>query len=279
MPAVAEKLVISASRRTDMPGRYYDVLAAALRRERIEVVNPFSGAVSIVDLAPERVHTLVLWSKDYGRVLADPSPLGPYRLYIIFTINDLPVFEPNLPPLEDRLWQLAELAARYGPERICWRFDPVVFTGEPPRAGLDAFSRIGERVRAAGVTRAVFSFLDLYGKVRARNTRFGLGLVDPPRVMKRAAAADLAARARVLGLDLESCAEEAVDVPGIASNGCIDGRLLSRLAGEPADISPDRNQRSLCRCTKSRDIGSYRDMPCPHGCLYCYANPMIPRAL
>ena len=32
----------------------------------------------------------------------------------------------------------------------------------------------------------------------------------------------------------------------------------------------DRNQRGLCGCVESVDIGSYST--CSHGCAYCYAN-------
>ena len=269
------KAVISASRRTDMPACYFETLTAALRCGRAEVPNPYSGRVRVVDLDPAVVHTLVLWSKDFRRVLANPAPFAPYRMYFLFTINDMPSLEPGIPSLADRLDQADELAAQYGPERIGWRYDPVVFTGTGPLAIHDSFSRIGERVRRAGMTRVIFSFLDLYGKVRVRNRRLGLGIVDPPDDVKRAYAAELAARARNLGLDLHACAEDATVAPGSMPGGCIDGVLLSRLAGEPADTAPDTGQRSACRCTKSRDIGSYRTMPCDHGCRYCYANPVI----
>ncbi len=82
-----------------------------------------------------------------------------------------------------------------------------------------------------------------------------------------------------LGLSLESCSETFGIVDGIKSSACIDGVLLSQLAGEPASKAKDPGQRSDCKCIVSRDIGSYRDMPCPGGCLYCYANPVIENEL
>lgn len=267
--------VISASRRTDMPACYFDSLSRFIRAGRAEVPNPYSGIVHTVDLRPESVHTLVLWSKDFANVLANPALFAPYRLYFLFTINDLPAMEPRVPPLDVRLDQLRELARRYGPERIGWRFDPVVFTTDSPASTLASFRLIGEAAAASGVRRVIFSFLDMYGKVRERNSRYNLGIVDPPADVKRDYAAGLAMVAGELGLDLQSCCD-AVDTPGITPSACIDGALLGRLAGEPATLARDTGQRDACGCTKSRDIGSYREMPCAHGCLYCYANPEIP---
>ncbi len=270
------KTVVSASRRTDMPACHLDRLAEFVGRGYAEVKNPYSGRVFRVDIHPERVHTLVLWSKDFEPFLRADGPFLPYRLYFLFTVNDMPELEPNIPPLARRLDQARELASRFGPDRIGWRFDPVVFRDIGPVATVDSFGRIGEAMRSFGVRRAIFSFLDLYGKVRARSERFSLGIVDPPEIVKREYAACLAHAAGQIGMTLESCSESALDVEGIQPGACIDGSLLSRLAGEPAPTAKDHGQRAACRCSASRDIGSYADMPCPHGCLYCYANPIVP---
>ncbi len=267
--------VISASRRTDMPAFYLDRLTGFLRRGFAEVNNPFSGKISRVDVTHEKVHTLALWSKNFGPFLRNSDAFRKYLLYFLFTVNDMPEFEPRVPPLRERIEQARELAARFGSERIGWRFDPVVFRATGPVMSVESFRRIGEAMVRAGVRRAIFSFLDLYGKVRARNERFGLGIIDPPVEAKREYAAALAVVAAELGLSLESCSEFIGEVEGIAPSACIDGALFSRLAGEPARTAKDPGQRSACRCTASRDIGSYSLMPCSHGCLYCYANPKI----
>lgn len=273
------KTVISASRRTDMPARYLDHLIACIRQGCVEVPNPFSRRTAVVDLRPEAVHTIVLWSKNFGPFLENGTPFRPYHLYFLFTINDLASLEPDVPSLATRLDQARELALRYGPECIGWRYDPVIFRGDRPVSDAGDFERIGSVLAASGIRRAIFSFLDLYGKVSARSRAFNLGFTDPPNVVKIEFALKLARIAASLGMSLESCCESLVDVPGVNPSACINGALLARLTGEDAPRGKDSGQRKSCNCTVSRDIGSYRDMPCGNGCLYCYANPVIPDRL
>ena len=270
------KEVISASRRTDMPAHYLDRLTGFIQQGFAEVRNPYSGKKYIVSMKPEVVHTLVLWSKNFKHLLENTLYFKDYNLYFLFTINNMPELEPSIPGLDERLDQMEELAVRYGPQRIAWRYDPVIFKSDGPVSDIETFLRIGVRVAATGVTRTIFSFLDMYGKVKKRNEILQLHLVDPPLEVKMDFAKKLAGAASECGLSLESCCEDLEGIEGIVKSSCINGRLLSGLAGEPADITRDSGQRKACNCTVSRDIGSYSDMPCPNGCLYCYANPDIP---
>ena len=253
------KEVISASRRTDIPAYYLDRLISFIKQRFAEVKNPFSGVKYVVSLRPDDVHTLVLWSKNFRLFLGKSSFFEYYNLYFLFTINDMPHLEPGIP----------------GPERIAWRYDPVIFTGDGPVSDIETFSRIGEKIVNSGVTRTIFSFLDMYGKVRKRNKKLKLNLFDPPEEVKIEYAVKLAGVANELGLSLECCCEKLGYIEGITESSCINGYLLSELAGEPAKLTKDTGQREACNCTLSRDIGSYYDMPCPNGCLYCYANPKI----
>lgn len=268
------KEVISASRRTDMPACYLDRLLGFIEQGYAGVSNPYSGKKAIIDLKPGNVHTIVLWSKNFGKFLEKSGCFSKYHLYFLFTINNMPDLEPGIPPLSERLAQVKELAERFGPERIAWRYDPVIFDSLGPVSTVETFQRIGESVVKAGVKRAIFSFLDIYGKVKARREKFALNIVDPPVSCKIEYASRLAGAADDIGISLESCSETPGAVDGITPSACIDGRLLSELSGKPAKTEKDKGQRAACNCTVSRDIGSYSEMPCYNGCLYCYANPV-----
>ena len=182
-----------------MPACYLDRLIEYIGQGFAEVSNPYSGKKSSVDLRPENVHTIVLWSKNFRNFLKKSRCFKKYHLYFLFTIKDMPDFEPGMPSLPERLDQVRELASRFGPERIAWRYDPIVFTDNGPVSTVETFEKIGKHIAEAGIKRTIFSFLDLYGKVKTRNERFALGIVDPPVDRKVEYAIRIAAAAKDLG--------------------------------------------------------------------------------
>ncbi|MCX8036006.1 MAG: DUF1848 domain-containing protein [Candidatus Sumerlaeia bacterium] len=267
------RMVISASRRTDIPAHYYDWLREGLRRGVVEVTQPGTGNVHTVSLRNEDVHTLVLWSKDFRRVIRDLDFWRPQRLYFNFTLNDCPFLEPYVPPLADRIEQMAALVSSFGADRINWRFDPVVYWDEGRRNNLGGFLALADRMAELGLRRCTFSFMTVYRKTIARGRRLGIGWFDPPLPQKREVAAWLADQCRQRGIALFNCCNDGLEgIENLSRGRCIDGLLLARLADEPCSVERDRSQRPQCGCTVSRDIGSYW-MLCSHACSYCYANP------
>lgn len=272
--------VISASRRTDIPRWYPRWLGAALRAGEVTVVLPY-GAKRVVSLKPEAVHTLVLWSKDYSHLLADPwvrEFLANYdHVFCHFTVTGLggsPI-EPGAPPWEVGIAQLPELVELCGsPHRVVVRFDPVVHwrEGSHIRSNLAWAEPIFRGCARNEVREIRTSFATLYGKVRRR----GWEPYDPPPEEKHTIAVKLRELASSLGLTLSACSDPILEEAGIPGAPCIEGRLLAALhpAGERASTRRDRGQRPSCACTESVDIGSYA-MSCPEGCLYCYANPRL----
>jgi hypothetical protein len=239
----------------------------------VDVPNPFTKTPYRVSLDPDDVHTIVLWSKDFGPFLDEDSFLRDYRLFFQFTVNDCPNLEPRIPDLSARLDQLRELALRYGPDRINWRFDPIVFRQGGKRDNLASFAKIARAMAEVGISRCTFSFATWYEKVRRRAEIQAMNVYNPDIEERRKTILHLSAVAQPFGITLYSCCIEGLDgISGVNTGRCIDGYLLSALAGERCSLARDTSQRKSCGCTGSKDIGSYEQL-CYHSCLYCYANP------
>ena len=257
-----------------------------MRARRARVYGP-SGGVTEVDLDPDKIHTVVLWSKDLRNLLANAHGLRDLlarydQLYLHLTITGLggTGVEPGVPSSREALAQVAGLADLVGdPRRVSVRFDPVLFWEEngERRSNLPLFAEVAEVSAGHGIRDIRISFAQWYGKARRRAAARRFPYVDPPDEEKRAHAAGLAAIAAARGIVLHACSQPLLaGVLGIRSSSCIDGALLEEIhpGREPASRRKDRGQRADCFCTESKDIGSYTQA-CPHGCVYCYANPIV----
>ncbi len=82
---------------------------------------------------------------------------------------------------------------------------------------------------------------------------------------------NLAAISSNYGFSIETCSEAiSLENYNIAHGKCINDKLISSIIGTPLTIEKDPNQREICGCVKSIDIGAYNT--CKHECFYCYAN-------
>jgi hypothetical protein len=283
--------VISASRRTDIPAFYMPWFMACIDRGYFKVTNPYNRRTTVISATPDRVHTIVLWSKNFGPFLrrkdGEALTRRGYRLFFNFTINSTqPILEPMMPPLEERLGQLSQLVDAFGPQCIHWRFDPICcFKSSDGTRGtnLSEFQIIARRAADLGLGTCITSFVDLYRKVAIRLRRHGqLTFEDPPMDRKVQIATSLFKHLAPLGIRLNLCCEKQVldalpaDMP-VDGSACIPNLTLQALHGPGISLARDQSQRAKagCRCGLSKDVGSYAHHPCPHNCLFCYANPAM----
>jgi hypothetical protein len=288
--------IISASRRTDIPGWYTPWFLDQIRQGSFAIKNPYNKVVRTVDARPEDIHSIVLWSKNFGPFLdlgADQilTKKG-YHLYFNFTINSrVPLLEPKLPDLSERLHQASLLCERFGPDSISWRFDPICFyriDNKSIKNTLGDFTLIADALAKIGITRCVTSFYDGYKKILARASYLSsrghplVSFVDPSPKDRKRVIQRMADHLEQKGITLHLCCEAALfkDLgkdTKVKQNACIDGKLLKRLHGGSPETRRDYGQRSKqgCKCSKSIDIGSYEAHPCFHNCLFCYANTGI----
>jgi hypothetical protein len=280
------KKIISASRRTDLVAFFPEWLASAFREEKAKVHGP-SGHVYSVNLSPDAVHTVVLWSKNFTNLLENRAGLKDAlrkydQIYLHLTITGLggTFIERSVPSFQTVLYQLEDLVGLVGnPRRISVRFDPVIYwkEGEHVCTNLRNFEKIVPSLEKQGIEDIRISFAQWYGKAKRRAAKHRFSFVDTPREKKRLDADYLVQIAKRWNLNLFSCSQDFLTkVDGIRPSSCIDGSHLQSLhpRGEQASTKKDRTQRQECRCTDSTDIGSYTQF-CPHCCLYCYANPKI----
>lgn len=281
------KKVISASRRTDLVAFYPEWLARAMAKEKACFLHPGKKSAVRIDLSPARVHTLVLWSKNFHPLLENRHRLRDWlkkydQVYFHFTITGLggTFLEKLAPATTEALAQLPGLIEIAGcPERISVRFDPIVFWLEDGhlRTNLDFFPELARKIASSGIRTVRFSFAQWYKKSVARAKKIGLNFYDPTYEEKKEAVQKLVSVAQDFGLELWSCSQSEIAVlPGIKPSACIDGELLTRLhpRNESASLVKDHSQRKDCLCTESIDIGSY-SQSCPAACVYCYANPRL----
>ncbi|NOZ86408.1 MAG: DUF1848 domain-containing protein [Deltaproteobacteria bacterium] len=279
----SKKIIVSASRRQDIPAYRLTRLLDQVKEGCFRWTQPYSGKEMTLTMKNHDILSIVLWSKDFGPYLASPrasSILEPMNPYFIFTINDSPELEPGLQTsLDERIEQAARIIDQYGEARLLWRFDPIVHWITPSgefKNNLEPFDFIAEKMAALGVTRCVFSFAQIYGKVIKRQKKLGIRFIDPDMGYKLEKVRNMADFAMDLGITLMSCCQpELVKAhQNVVHGACIDGRHVAETFGVDPNLVDTRPHpsRKGCGCTKSIDIGSYE--PCPNSCTYCYANPV-----
>lgn len=282
-------VIISASRRTDIPAFYMEWFMEQLGSGVFEIRNPYNGRVSRMPAAPDNVSGIVLWSKDFGPFIrgnyGERLIQRGYPLLFNFTINSTDrLLEPFVPSLPERLGQLARLSRRFDKRCIHWRFDPICFYQRDDRVrhhNLHDFLQIADAAGDCGIQACITSFMDHYPKIhkRARSIR-GFSFLDPPDDEKIDILMKMEAILQSRDIRLLTCCEpELMDqLPPhskIGKSACISAHLLIEISGERFTIRKDRGQRIQkgCGCQTSVDIGSYTRHPCYHNCLFCYANP------
>lgn len=272
--------VISISRRTDIPAFYTPWLLGRLRAGYCHIVNPYAGQVYRVPLAPEDCLALVFWTRNPAPLLPHLDELDArgYRYYFLYTLNGYPrALEPHGPPVDHALDTFRALSARLGPERVRWRYDPIVLSSVTPREyHLEQFARLAAEL-AGHTTQCVLSFATFYGKTVRRFAQVtretGITFEQPPAAEQQALVRELVALSAPHGIALYSCCSEALLVEGVRQSRCIDPDLIARLVGDPlqalSGLRPEPT-RPGCGCVTSVDIGAYDT--CLFGCEYCYAT-------
>ncbi|SET45591.1 protein of unknown function [Natronincola peptidivorans] len=264
-------MILSVSRRTDIPAFYFDWFLKRIEEGFLYVRNPMNPKqVSKILINKNVVDCIVFWTKNPERALEKLDKLEDYMFYFQYTVNPYDHdIEKNVPNLDTRIKTFIKLSQKIGKDRVIWRYDPIFLTDKiDVEFHLEKFE---EMVNVLGdyTETMVISILDDYRKIKKNMESLSY------RQMSQEELSFLMKNFRNISdnknLKIYSCAED-IDLVGfgIEAGRCIDQELISRLLQQPIEIKKDKNQRDVCGCVESIEVGVYNT--CVHSCRYCYAN-------
>lgn len=264
-------MILSASRRTDIPCFYGEWFFNRLKAGFFDVRNPMNARrISRIPVSPDTVECIVFWTKNPIPMIRRLTEFKEYPWYMQFTLTPYGrEIEPGLPDKKELIRAFRELSGQAGREHLVWRYDPILLTPDYDIPFLmRRFHEMAGQL-AEDTDTVVISFLDRYVKNAKRLAEYGIRI--PEEGEMREMAAEMAETASKYGLRIEACAELAdFGAEGIVRGHCIDPNRIERITGFRIKSNKDRNQRPECGCMESVDIGSYDT--CRNGCRYCYAS-------
>lgn len=263
-------MIISASRRTDIPAYYSEWLMKRLKAGFCQVRNPYNlKQCSEISLHPNEVDCIVFWTKNAAPILdkLELIKVMGYAFYFQFTITPYDQnIEKNLPPKDELLETFRRLSDKIGSDRVVWRYDPIIVDHvHTVEYHAESYERMARQLE--GYTeRSMFSFIDLY--------RHNRGFCEVSQSDMYHLGETFGRIAHSHHMSVSTCLE-AIDLNAyrIKSGACIDAALVESVAGYPIKVRKESAQRTGCLCVKSIDIGSYDS--CNHQCSYCYATTSL----
>ncbi len=268
-------MIISASRRTDIPAFYSEWFINRIREGYVLNKNPFNAnQIKRIPLTPYQVDAIVFWTRNPKPLMKHLDELDKkgFNYYFQYTITGYPrELEKHTPHPLKAIETFIELSDKIGKEKVIWRYDPIIFT---QYTGFDEHIRLFDKISKSlenKTDKVVISFADPYKKITKKLEALQYQdiletkskLYELAKVMS-----DIATSKNML---IESCSEEIdLDYCNIKHGKCIDDNLIENLFNINLNIHKDKNQRKECGCVQSVDIGIYNT--CSHGCIYCYAT-------
>ena len=141
-------MILSASRRTDIPNYYSEWFFNRIKEGFLYVRNPMNAhQISRIQITPEVVDCIVFWTKNSAPMLQRLDEIKAYQYYFQFTLtgygNDVEVHLPDKKTGMIPIFQ--KLSDKIGRQRVIWRYDPIFFSDRYTREyHLKAFRQIAE---------------------------------------------------------------------------------------------------------------------------------------
>jgi DNA repair photolyase len=266
-------MILSVSRRTNIPAFYSDWFIKRLESGYLLVRNPFNKKqISKISLSPSVVDCIVFWTKNPLPLIDRLKEIDrlKYNYYFQFTVTSYDTnIERNVPPKSEIIKYFQILSNKIGQGKVLWRYDPILLTEKYDiEYHIKWFEYIAKKLEGY-TNKCIISFIDMYKKCE-RNLK-DVNIIKLENNDKIQIASKLSNIAKKFNISMESCAETILlENYGVKAGKCVDDGLISKICNCTLSIEKDKSQRHECGCVASIDVGAYNT--CQHGCRYCYAN-------
>ena len=262
-------MIISASRRTDIPCYYSEWFMQRLKAGYVLARNPMNySQVSYISLSKDVVDCIVFWTKDAENItdkLQEIDKLG-FKYCFQYTITPYDSdIEHNLRDKKEIIKNFQLISSKIGKKCMIWRYDPIIVNDKYTiEYHIKAFDKLcGELSLYAN--KVIISFVDIYKKLDS----IDIHEIDDATIKELSKEFGLIAKNN--HIKIQTCSEHYdLSEYGIQKGGCIDINTIENVCGYGLKISSDKGQRKKCQCVESIDIGMYNT--CLNDCIYCYAN-------
>lgn len=264
-------MIISASRRTDIPAFYSRWFLNRIEQKYVLVPNPFNPKmISRINLDPAVVDCIVFWTKNPNPMINKLEELKDYKYYFQFTLNPYEKdIENHLPSVSLRIEIFKRLSEKIGKEKVVWRYDPLLTNKKYDTSfHKEAFAEIAYGLKDH-TERCMLGFIDHYHHIRNHVSKLDINPLTNEEI-EELAISFKHTMDQYPSIEFDTCTKK-VDLThlSIPSGLCVDKQLIERITGYPISAKKDKNQRNICNCIESIDIGTYES--CLNGCIYCYA--------
>ncbi|EKV57663.1 hypothetical protein A966_03685 [Brachyspira hampsonii 30446] len=259
-------MIISASRRTDIPSLHTKWFINRLKEGYIITQNPINkNNFYKITLNKNIVDIIVFWSKNPDiEFLNEVKDLG-YEFYLHFTITAYDEnIEKNIPDKYSLIKKFQSISKLFAKEKIVWRYDPIILNDDfDINYHINHFKNFAYSLN--GYTdECIFSFVEIYSKIK--NSIKNINNDDKVLLIE-----NMKYISEKNNIKLKSCSQDFDNSNiKIEKSACIDKERIQKILGYSIKEKKDKSQRKLCACIESIDIGMYNT--CTNGCIYCYAN-------
>lgn len=267
-------MILSVSRRTDIPAFYTEWFMNRLHEGFVYVKNPMNAnQISKVNIRPEVVDCIVFWSKNPEpliKKLDEIDQMG-YKYYFQFTITPYDSsIEKSLPDKNEIIETFIALSKKIGKDKVIWRYDPIILNDKLTiDFHVNKFAEMMAKL-SYYTNECIISFVDPYTRTKRQ---MGSDVArEITKIEMIEIASEFSKVAKKANVPLKTCAEKIeLEAYGIGHASCIDRRKIESIIDcQLTDKVKNDGQRQDCGCMECIDIGAYNT--CKNGCSYCYAT-------